>query len=128
MGTDATGPGRPDAAGTGPGATGIGASAAAAAPGAAGIDTDATTAAPGASGRHPFAEAAGMFFRNYSAVAGLAVLLVIVFAALVGPWLYPTDPFEMVWAPLAPPGEGGFLLGTDYLGATCWPASCTAAG
>ena len=66
--------------------------------------------------RHPFAETAGMFFRNYSAVAGLAVIVVIVAGALAGPYLYPTDPFEMVWSPLSGPGEAGFLLGTDYLG------------
>ena len=109
MAADASGAGRPGATDTGPGAAGtrVGATGAGAGPAAA---------APAATGRHPFAEAAGMFFRNYSAVAGLAVLLVIVAAALVGPWLYPTDPFEMVWAPLTPPGEGGFLLGTDYLG------------
>ena len=69
-----------------------------------------------------------MFFRNYSAVAGLAVLLVIVFAALVVPWLYPTDPFEMVWAPLAPPARGASSSAPTTSGATCWPASCTAVG
>ncbi|MEE9315347.1 MAG: ABC transporter permease [Rhizobiaceae bacterium] len=66
--------------------------------------------------RHPMAEAAEMFAKNYAAVAALIVLLLIVLAAIFGPTLYPTDPFEMVWAPFSPPGEGGFLLGTDYLG------------
>ncbi len=66
--------------------------------------------------RHPFVETAEMFFRNHSAVVALVVLVTIVIAAIVGPFFYPTDPFEMVWAPFSPPGAEGFLLGTDYLG------------
>jgi peptide/nickel transport system permease protein len=66
--------------------------------------------------RHPMAEAFEMFMRNYAAVAALIVLLLIILAAIFGPMLYPTDPFEMVWAPFSPPGAEGFLLGTDYLG------------
>lgn len=64
----------------------------------------------------PFKETARMFLRNYAAVAGLVILLIIVVTALVGPYVYPNDPFDMVWTPLAPPGEAGFWLGTDYLG------------
>ena len=66
--------------------------------------------------RSPFAEAWSMFLGNYAAVAALGVLVLIVIGAIFGPYLYPTDPFEMVWAPFSPPGEQGFLLGTDYLG------------
>lgn len=66
--------------------------------------------------RHPFAEAWEMFARNHAAIAGLIVLTLITFGAIFGPVLYPTDPFEMVWAPFSPPGEQGYLLGTDYLG------------
>ncbi|MDD9909224.1 MAG: ABC transporter permease [Ahrensia sp.] len=66
--------------------------------------------------RHPLAEAAEMFARNKAAVAGLIVLLIIIIAAIVGPFLYPTDPFAMVWAPFTPPAQEGYLLGTDYLG------------
>ena len=65
---------------------------------------------------HPLAEMARMFFRNHAAVAGLALLVFIILFTFVGPYLHPTDPFEMVWAPFSPPGEEGFLLGTDYLG------------
>ena len=61
-------------------------------------------------------ETARMFVKNYSAVAGLSVLLVIVAVSLIGPLVYTTDPFEMVWAPFSQPGEEGFVLGTDYLG------------
>ncbi len=64
----------------------------------------------------PLREAWGMFLRNHAAVAALVVLIGIALVAVFGPWLYPTDPFEMVWAPFSPPGENGFLLGTDYLG------------
>ena len=64
----------------------------------------------------PFRETMRMFLRNYAAVVGLLILLMIVITALVGPYVYPNDPFDMVWTPLAPPGEEGFWFGTDYLG------------
>lgn len=66
--------------------------------------------------RSPLAEAWSMFRRNKAAIVGLAVLLMICVTAVIGPTLYPTDPFDMVWAPFSPPGEQGFLFGTDYLG------------
>ncbi len=69
-----------------------------------------------AKARHPFAEAAEMFVRNRAAVAGLIVLSIIILAAIIGPFIYNTDPFAMVWAPFTPPGQEGYLLGTDYLG------------
>lgn len=76
-------------------------------------DLDPITAAPA---RHPLVEAWRDFCLNRAALLGLIVLVCVVLAALFGPLLYPTDPFEMVWAPFSPPGEQGFLLGTDYLG------------
>ena len=66
--------------------------------------------------RSPLAEAWDMFIRNHAAVAALIVLFLIAVAAVAGPYVYPTDPFDMVWSPFSPPGEQGFLLGTDYLG------------
>ena len=66
--------------------------------------------------RSPFSEAWEMFRGNYAAMAGLTVLIFIVLAAILGPIVYPTDPFDMVWAPFSPPGQDGFLFGTDYLG------------
>jgi peptide/nickel transport system permease protein len=57
-----------------------------------------------------------MFRKNKSAVGALGLLILITFGAIFGPYLYPTDPFEMVWMPFSPPGQEGFLLGTDYLG------------
>ena len=65
---------------------------------------------------HPFIEFARMYIRNAAAVIGLLIFLIIVFAALFAPILLDVDPFEIVWAPLARPGEEGFLLGTDNLG------------
>jgi peptide/nickel transport system permease protein len=53
--------------------------------------------------------------RNHAAVAALAVLLVIVAAAAIGPFVYPTDPFDMVGRPAVPPGAR-FWLGTDVSG------------
>ena len=65
---------------------------------------------------HPAKEMASMFFANYAAIAGLVLLIFIILFAFVGPYVYPTDPFEMVWSPFTLPGQEGFLLGTDYLG------------
>lgn len=66
--------------------------------------------------RTPLAETVEMFLKNHAAVAALAVLLLILVGAAFGPVLYPTDPFAMAAAPFTPPGEQGFLFGTDYLG------------
>ena len=66
--------------------------------------------------RHPLSEVFEMYIRNFSAVCAMFVLIVIIILAIFGPSLYPTDPFEMVWMPFSPPGQEGFLLGTDYLG------------
>lgn len=66
--------------------------------------------------RHPMAEAAEMFMKNHAAVAALLVLVLIIIGAIIGPFLYGVDPYEMVWAPFSPPGEEGYIFGTDYLG------------
>ena len=66
--------------------------------------------------RHPMAEAWEMFRGNHAAIVALVVLTLIIITAIIGPYIYPTDPFDMVWAPFSPPGVDGFLLGTDYLG------------
>lgn len=56
-----------------------------------------------------------MFYANKAALLGLFLWGLIIFAAVFGPTIYPSDPFEMVGAPLSPP-DAEFLLGTDYLG------------
>lgn len=66
--------------------------------------------------RSPFSEAFEMFRKNHLAMAGLILLILIILGGVLGPYLYVADPFDMVWAPFSPPGEEGFLLGTDYLG------------
>jgi peptide/nickel transport system permease protein len=53
---------------------------------------------------------------NRAAMVASIVLAFVVLATIFGPMLYPVDPFEMVWAPFTPPGQEGFVLGTDYLG------------
>ena len=55
------------------------------------------------------------FRRNVAAVVALVVLSLIVLAALVGPFMYDVDPFDMVGRPSMPP-SGRFLLGTDVSG------------
>ncbi len=64
----------------------------------------------------PLAEAWRMFAKNKAALGGLGVLVIIILVALFGPSFYPVDPFDIVWAPMGPPGDGGFWFGTDYLG------------
>ena len=64
----------------------------------------------------PVKEIFQTFFKSYSAVTGLIILMGIAVMGFIGPLFYPTDPFDMVWMPFSPPGADGFLLGTDYLG------------
>lgn len=65
---------------------------------------------------HPSVEALRMFVKNPSAIAGMAILLVVLFVAIAGPWIWPADPFEIRWAPLTEPFTPDAWLGTDYLG------------
>ena len=53
---------------------------------------------------HLLMEIFRMYLKNYSAVLGLIVLSLIVMISLIGPLVYSTDPFEMVWAPFTKPG------------------------
>ena len=56
------------------------------------------------------------FARNRGAVAGLVILALVGLMAATAPLLFPFSPWEMHGAPFAPPGEEGFLLGSDSLG------------
>ncbi len=56
------------------------------------------------------------YFRNKGAVVGLAILLLVGLIAALAPVLFPFSPWDMQGAPFAPPGEEGFLLGSDSLG------------
>jgi peptide/nickel transport system permease protein len=56
------------------------------------------------------------FLRNRGAVAGLVILLLVFLLAALAPVLFPFSPWDMQGAPFSPPGEDGFLLGTDSLG------------
>jgi len=56
-------------------------------------------------------------FKNPAAVAGMLILLAFVLAAVLAPYLAPTDPTAQdLAARLKPPGTEGHLLGTDRLG------------
>ena len=57
-----------------------------------------------------------IFLRNRGAVAGLVILLAAGLLAALAPVLFPYSPWEMQGTPFAPPGEDGFLLGSDSLG------------
>ena len=56
------------------------------------------------------------FARNKGALIGAAVLALVVALALLAPFLFPDDPWEITGPPFRRPGEMGFLLGTDTLG------------
>ncbi len=56
------------------------------------------------------------FLRNRGAVVGLVILLLVFALAALAPVLFPFSPWDMQGAPFSPPGEDGFLLGTDSLG------------
>ncbi len=75
--------------------------------------TDSATDAMAPASR--FFEAGFMFAANKAALLGLVLGVLIALLTIFGPLIYPTDPFEMVGAPMSPPGED-LLLGTDYLG------------
>lgn len=65
----------------------------------------------------PAAEAWAVFRRSPAALLGLALVGIVTVVALAGPAIYGVDPFEIVWAPLTPPGtEAVVPLGTDNLG------------
>lgn len=51
------------------------------------------------------------------AMFGLVLLVLVVLTAIIGPHLYPVNPFQIVYAPRTPPGVTMHApLGTDYLG------------
>jgi peptide/nickel transport system permease protein len=56
------------------------------------------------------------FLRNRGAVVGLVILLLVFALAALAPVLFPFSPWDMQGSPFDPPGEEGFLLGTDSLG------------
>lgn len=57
------------------------------------------------------------FRRNYGAVAGVFVLLLVGCGALAAPWLCSHDPWALVQLPFVPPGtHADLLLGSDALG------------
>lgn len=64
----------------------------------------------------PLQEAWTSFRRNRAALFGLVLLAAMVVMTLLGPFIYPVDPLDVVAAPLQAPGEDGLLLGSDYLG------------
>lgn len=56
------------------------------------------------------------FRRNIGAVVGLFILAIVGMTAILAPVIFPFSPWEMRGVPFMPPGEMGFLLGSDSLG------------
>jgi len=57
------------------------------------------------------------YARNYGAVIGLAIIVVVVLAAIAAPYLYEDSPWMMVAAPLIKPfTDPAYPFGTDMLG------------
>lgn len=57
-----------------------------------------------------------LFRRNRSAVLGLVILGLVILMAATAHLIYPEDPFRLAGQSMSPPGENGFLLGSDSLG------------
>mgnify|MGYP000287742299 FL=1 len=57
-----------------------------------------------------------LFARNHGAVIGLVILIAITIMAITAPLFFPQEPFSLAGKPMSPPGENGFLLGSDSLG------------
>ncbi|MEM5477236.1 ABC transporter permease [Pacificibacter sp. AS14] len=57
-----------------------------------------------------------LFARNRSAVMGMVILVSILLMAISAPLFFPADPFSLVGQSMSPPGQNGFLLGSDSLG------------
>lgn len=57
-----------------------------------------------------------LFSRNRGAVVGLVILILITLMAATASLMFPEDPFSLAGQPMSPPGENGFLLGSDSLG------------
>ncbi len=67
--------------------------------------------------RSPLALAWRRFAQNRGAVVGLAILLVVVLVAVLGPTLMPQSPWRMVGRPFLPPlTDAALPLGTDAVG------------
>ena len=65
----------------------------------------------------PARETLRLFVRNKAAVAGVVLLLGMIFMTVAGPSLYDQDPKDIIARPLTAPGEiAEARLGTDYLG------------
>jgi len=65
---------------------------------------------------HPLREMWRVYRKNKAALLGLFLFLFVLALTLVAPHFYRGDPFDLVGAPATPPGESGFLLGTDFIG------------
>jgi len=57
-----------------------------------------------------------LFARNRGAVVGLGILILITFMAATAQFFFPDDPFSLAGKSMSPPGENGFMLGSDSLG------------
>jgi len=85
------------------------------APGAAATLPAAEVSATAA--RRPRGRPAGRWIRRHptGALSG-AVLLVVLLASALAPWISPHDPYAQDYDALMRPPGGAYLLGTDYLG------------
>ena len=65
----------------------------------------------------PLRQALAIYCRHFAGMLGFALLVGILLLTLLGPFIYPADPFAMVGMPFMMPGEPGAPpLGTDALG------------
>jgi peptide/nickel transport system permease protein len=63
----------------------------------------------------PLKETARLFILNFSGLMGGGLFLSLLILSILGPLLYPADPFAISGPPFMPPSKG-WLFGTDYIG------------
>lgn len=56
-----------------------------------------------------------LFLVNPNGITGISLFLLILCSTIIGPLVYPVDPFELTGSPFASP-DSYTLFGTDYLG------------
>lgn len=57
------------------------------------------------------------YARNYGAIVGLIIVLIVACTGIAAPWIYAESPWSMVAAPLIPPfQDAAYPFGTDMLG------------
>jgi peptide/nickel transport system permease protein len=84
------------------------------------ITAEAATVAPPSMRQRQWAVLLRATLRQWRARIGLAIFVIMVLIALLGPLIAPHNPDAFVSAPNSPAGQNGLLFGSDSLGRDVW--------